>query len=156
MAGHLDTRRLVRAPRVLTWEMATSPTLRHGSGRHEVLASDDGRGTTTLRISTPPDERGRVWTYDVERVLDRRLHTVYARRFNTPVFRYSHAWWSYEAVPEGTCIRCVQDFETAPPSPLDDRGMEEVMGRATAAGLREVAALVEAAAADSRPSGGPP
>lgn len=149
MAAHLDCERWVRAPLALTWAMAAAATVRHGRGHHEVLATDAAGGRTTLRVTTPPDRDGRTWTYDVERVLDEGQHTVYARRFHSPAFRYATAWWCYEAVEGGTRIRCVQDFETMPDAPLQDAAMAVVVERSTLAGLGEVAALVEAAARDT-------
>src|SRR5918911_1074153 len=109
MAGHVDSRILVRVPLAVTWEVANSyeDDTRHDSEGHAIVATDAHRRAVTLRVATPPDAEGRSWTYYVERVQDPERHTVYARRFGNPFFVYSHALWVYRQVAGGSEIRCV-------------------------------------------------
>jgi len=152
VAAHVENSVVVRAPRALAWELAISDAMRHAGGRHEVLRRDEDRRSVTLRIVTPPDEAGRSWTYDVERIADPERHTVYARRGGNPHWLYAHAWWAYEETQDGTVVRCVQDFEMAPGAPVDDAEMARVLERATRASLERMAAHVERVHAERAPT----
>lgn len=148
MSAHLDTRVNIKAPLELTWRLGNSreDDQRHVADDHALVSEDPRRNSHVLRIATPPDEAGRVWHYFVERIIDEGRHIVYARRWGNPNFRYSTAIWIYREIPEGTEIRCVQDFEMADESPVDDTAMTEVLRKGTERALTKTARVVEAAA----------
>jgi aromatase len=145
MSGHIDSRITVQAPLDLLWQVANSTEndRQHEADGHDVVATDPERGSVTLRIQTPPDADGRSWSYLVERVLDPDRHTVYARRWGNEYFRYSHALWSYSGTGTTSEIRCVQDFEMTPGSPVDDARMEQIIRFGTEKAMRATAQLVE-------------
>lgn len=147
MAGHIDIQAVVKAPLELTWRLANSTEndRRHAPDGHQLLAEDPARHSRVLRVVSPPDPRGRVWEYQVERILDPERRTAYARRFANPYFRYSVALWVYQEAPGGaSLIRTVQDFEMTPDSPVDDDTMGEIIRRGTEGALRKTVEFVEA------------
>jgi aromatase len=71
-------------------------------------------------VTTPPDDRGRSFSYRVERVADPLTRTVYSRRYDSPDLRYSHVWFAYTPEGAGTRMRCVVDFELADGARTDE------------------------------------
>jgi aromatase len=146
VAGHTDVEVVVRAPLETVWTVSNAHEL-WSAERHKLYFSrDDGRWIS-FQVTSPPDERGRSWTYNVDRSQYPEQHTVYSRRWGNPELVYSVAWWLYSEVPEGTKIRCVQDFEMAADASVDDREMERIVENTSRGALTRMAARVEAAAA---------
>ena|SRR2546430_92005 len=151
MAGHIDVRVVLPAPRALAWAV-TNDVSGWDRRTHELLeVSDDGL-RVSFRMTAPLGGGGDTWSYCVDRRLDPANHLVYARRWGSPILRYSVAWWLYEEVPEGTLLRTVQDFEMADGAPMDDARMQELLARGTRASMERMAQRVAAAAGQDVPS----
>jgi hypothetical protein len=152
MSGHVDIRALVAAPLDTVWDAANDPAVWRGAG-HPVddLIHDGDR--VRFRVATAPDAAGRRFSYQVERTADRSARTVYSRRFDSPEFRYSHVWFGYRQLAEGTEMRCVVDFEMRPEATLGDGEMAVVMERALARNLQETARRIEGAQSEGNGDG---
>jgi hypothetical protein len=131
MAGHVDVRVVARAPVERVWAVATDPAQWARAG-HPVR--DVERRGDRLRF--------RAATGLVERVEDVRHRTVYSRRIDSDEFVYCHLWFGHEEVADGTELRCVADFETAPGA-AGDAETEAVMTRTLRANLSATASLAE-------------
>jgi hypothetical protein len=132
MAGHVDVRVVARAPLERVWAVATDPAEWARAG-HPVR--DVERRGDRLRFG--------AGTGLVERVEDVRHRTVYSRRVDPGEFLYCHLWFGHEEVADGTELRCVADFETAPGGAGGDPEMEAVLFRALRANLAATARLAE-------------
>jgi hypothetical protein len=132
MAGHVDVRVVARAPVERVWAASTDPEQWAQAG-HPV--QDIRRHGDRLRFRVSPGGL-------VERVEDEIHRTVYSRRLDKD-FVYCHVWFGHEEVPDGTEIRCVADFETAPWAMATDTEMEAVIRRALKANLAATARMAE-------------
>lgn len=141
MAGHIDVSVLIRAPVASTWAITNDP--RAWSGGGQGVEVDPTTGALRFRVTTSPDDRGRTWTYGVVRTPDAATRTVYSRRTGSCEFLYAHTWYHYAPEDEGTRLRCVIDFEMAHGGEVGDFEMEEIIGRATARAMEDMASRVE-------------
>jgi aromatase len=144
VAGHVDVRTLVDAPLAAVWAAANDPAEWAGAG-HPVRDVTGGGDRIRFSVTTPPDEQGRSFSYDVERTADERSGTVYSRRIGSPDFRYSHVWFRYAEAGPVTEVRCVVDFEMTDEAPLGDAEMAELMARGLRRNLTETARRIEGA-----------
>lgn len=144
MAAHVDVRTLVAAPLDMVWAAANDPAGWAGAG-HPVrdLTVEDDR--VRFAVTTPPDERGRSFSYSVERSPNQAARTVYSRRFGSADFRYSHVWFAYSAAGTATEVRCVVDFEMTAEASLGDAEMAALMERGLRRNLTETARRIEGA-----------
>jgi aromatase len=122
MSSRIDNTILVKAPLDLVWEMTNDveswPHLFTEYSEAEIVARDGG--TLRIRLTTHPDENGKVWSWESERTPHPETHTVTARRtdFSTGPFASMEIHWEYREVPEGVEMRWVQDFELKPGLPF--------------------------------------
>jgi hypothetical protein len=152
MAGHVDLRVIALAPLERVWAVANDPVEWARAG-HAVQELVDLGDRLRFRVTMPGDEGSSAWTYVVERVMDVERRTVYSRWLEIDHFTYTHLWFSYEPVEQGTEIRCVVDFEMAPESLVQDREMEAAMVLALGRNLAASARLAEASAGATSRSG---
>ncbi|MFR9728425.1 SRPBCC family protein [Saccharopolyspora sp. MS10] len=142
----------IRAPLPLVWEMtndvASWPKLFAEYARSEVLRREGD--TIDFRLTTHPDEQGRVWSWVSRRVLDVGARTVRARRLETGPFEYVHLHWTYQDTAPGTVLRWVQEFAMRPEAPFDDEAMTARLNSATRANMTRIKAVVERAAREAR------
>ena len=151
MAGHTDNSVVINAPLDLVWALTNDldrwPELFTEYARVETL---DDRGTAIrFRLTTHPDDQGRVWSWVSEREPDVATNTVRARRVDTGVFKYMSLFWEYRPAPEGVCLRWVQDFEMKSGSFTDDVGMAARLNEMTRRQLDHIKERVEKAAAEA-------
>jgi hypothetical protein len=141
MAAHVDVRVIVRADPEVVWRHAINPAA-WGAAGHPVQNLAGTGDVSTFSVTTPPDERGRSWHYQVERVVDEPSRTVYSRRFGGD-FRYGHVWYAYTPAPAGTEMRCVVDFELTAGAGITDEEMADVMARAMQKNMTATARQIE-------------
>ena len=131
MTAHTDNQIVIAAPLALTWEITNDldnwPQLFSEYAEVEVLSREGDK--TTFRLTMHPDDNDQVWSWVSEREVDRRAHTVSARRVEPGPFRFMEIRWEYQEVPDGTRMRWVQDFEMNPDAPVDDQGMADHINR---------------------------
>src|SRR6266852_2931421 len=144
MAGHVDISQVIPADLDTTWRITNDPAhLRAGHSDTTILRSDPERNAITLRIVATSREGGKSWQYHVERIQDPTHKLVYAHRWGSLDFTYSHAVWHYDALADGqTRVRCIQDFEVSGHSKLSDSEMERIIDDATKKALSRTAELV--------------
>jgi predicted ester cyclase len=142
VAGHVDVRQLVRAPRAAVWALANDPA-GWGAAGHPVQDLERIGDRVRFRVTTPPSQQGQSWTYTVERTADEAARTVYSRRLGSPDFRYCHVWFAYEDRDGATEMRCVLDFEMTPASRLGDAEMAAVMERGLRQNMAATARVIE-------------
>ncbi|MFH8404384.1 hypothetical protein ACH4FX_06355 [Streptomyces sp. NPDC018019] len=145
MAEHIENKVHVRAPLETLWKLANSPEndRRHAPDGHRLVSQDEARHSLVLQVKTPPDRDGRSWSYFVERIMDPAHHTVYARRWGNPNFRYAHLLWVYREEADGSSIRCIQDFEMTPESTVDGPTMAGIIQQGTEKALQATVQFVE-------------
>jgi len=148
MAAHVDVEVVVPAPLDEVWRV-TNEHERWEARRHRSMVADEDGLRFSFEVTSPPDPNGRTWTYRVERCLYPEQHMVYARRWANPEFRYSVAWWLYDAVEGGTRIRSVQDFEMADGASVADAEMERIIARGTRGALERMVARVTGATTEA-------
>lgn len=145
MAGHTDNAVVVNAPLNVLWEMTNDvagwPELFPEYAVAEVLAYGDG--WVRFRLTTRPDEQGRVWSWVSERKADPTTRTVNAHRVETGPFEYMQLWWQYTEVENGVRMRWVQNFEMKPSAPFDDLEMTEYLNRNTVKQMAHIKERVE-------------
>src|SRR5687768_2096938 len=112
MTGHTQNEITIAAPVDLVWDMtndvANWPRLFSEYATAEILSEEGNR--VTFRLTMPPDENGKVWSWVSERETDRETLSVEARRVETGPFAYMNILWEYEKVPTGTRMTWTQDF----------------------------------------------
>ena len=147
-----DNSATVRAPLPLVWDMTNDveswPELFAEYARSEVLRREGD--TIDFRLTTRPDEQGRVWSWVSRRVLDVGARTVRARRLEPGPFQYMNLRWTYQETASGTVLRWVQEFEMRPDAPFDDAAMTARLNAATRTNMNHVKAVVERAAREGR------
>jgi hypothetical protein len=149
MSAHVDVEVVVPAPLDAVWRISNEHE-RWEAQRHRSLVADADGLRFSFQVTSPPDPEGRTWTYWVERCLYHPAeHVVHARRWGNPEFRYSVAWWLYDAVEGGTRVRSVQDFEMADGASADDLEMQRIITDGTRKALERMAARVMSALAEA-------
>lgn len=156
MSAHTENEIVIDAPMELVWTMTNDvaqwPGLFSEYAAAEIL---DRRGPTVrFRLTTYPDEQGRVWSWVSDRTPDPVTRTVTAQRVETGPFEFMHIRWEYEQLPAGVRMRWVQDFRMKPTAPLDDEGMAARINANSAVQLALIKRKVEQAAA-GQPVAGP-
>ncbi|WP_328612809.1 SRPBCC family protein [Amycolatopsis sp. NBC_00355] len=148
MAGHTDNEIVIDAPLELVWAMTndipTWTTLFSEYSEATVLSEKDG--TIRFRLALHPDENGKVWSWVSARTPDEATHTVRSQRVETGPFKYMWIYWEYFAVPGGTRMRWVQDFEMKPQAPVGDGAMQDRLNTNTPVQMLLIKDKVEAAA----------
>lgn len=151
MAGHVDIRIPVDAPLDVVWRHATDHG-RWGAAGHPVRDFATACGMDTFTVTTPPDDKGRSWSYRVERFTDEADKTVYSRRIG-PDFLYGHVWYCYRPSASGTEMRCVVDFGMAPEADISDDEMAELMASVMRRNMTETARRIERVREGARTDG---
>jgi quercetin dioxygenase-like cupin family protein/ribosome-associated toxin RatA of RatAB toxin-antitoxin module len=147
MAGHTDNTIVIDAPLDYVWRITNEvrdwPQLFTEYSSAEILEEEPGR--ILFRLSTHPDENGKVWSWVSERRPDPATHVVSAHRVETGPFEYMNIRWTYEADGEdATRMRWVQDFHMNPGAPLDDAGMVDYINNNSAIQMKTIKEKVEA------------
>lgn len=146
MAGHIDNSVVIDAPLQLVWDMTNDiagwPQLFSEYAETEILAQSEN--TVRFRLTTKPDEQGRVFSWVSERVAEPVTWTVRARRLDFGVFKYMNLFWEYQEIDgAGVLMRWVQDFEVRPDAPADDAGMTEHLNRHTRTQQQHIKKTIE-------------
>lgn len=153
MTGRTDNSTVIDAPMDLVWRMtndvASWPQLFSEYAEAEILEQDGP--TVRFRLTTHPDEQGRVWSWVSERTADVEHRTVRARRIETGAFEYMNIVWRYEQSDGGVLMRWQQDFHMKPGAPLDDAGMTERINRNSVVQMARIKDIVETSARAERP-----
>ena len=152
--GHVDVNVLVRAPLDLTWRV-TNDLSAWDRERHRFLDGPGSGNRVVFEVVVPATDDAPSRTYSVDRCADETHRLVYSRRWDNHPYRYSIAWWLYEAVEGGTAVRCVQDFELEPDATFDEAEAARRMGASARAALERMARRVEAAAGPAAAAPGP-
>jgi aromatase len=152
MTGYTDNTVLVDGPMDLVWDLTNDveswPRLFTEYAEATIV---ERRGSTIrFRLTTVPDEEGRVWTWVSERTPDPATRTVSARRVDPGPFEYMNLNWEYREVEGGVSMRWRQDFHMKPEAPFDDRQMTDRMNARTEEQMAAVKRNVEAAIARRR------
>lgn len=154
MAGHTDNAIVIDAPMDLVWNMTNDvgswPRLFGEYASAEILEREGP--TVRFRLTTHPDEQGRVWSWVSERTPDPGTRTVTARRVETGPFEYMNLRWEYRSLDAGVEMRWMQDFEMKADAHIDDSGMTQHLNTRTRTEMARIKSAVETAA---RVSSGP-
>lgn len=125
MTGHVDRSVVIAAPMTRVWERTNDieswPSLFSEYSAAEVL--DRTEDTVLFRLTTHPDDVGRIWSWVSRRTLDPVARTTRSQRVETGPFKYMNIFWEYRQERDGVRMRWVQDFEMKPEAPLDDERM---------------------------------
>jgi aromatase len=123
--GHTDNSIVIRADLDFVWRITNEldrwPQLFTEYAAVEVL--EHSGGTWRFRLTMHPDNQGNAWSWTSERSVDPDRYRVTARRIEPGWFEFMDITWTYEAHPDGTCMRWVQEFRMRPDSPVDDAAM---------------------------------
>lgn len=125
----------------VTNDVETWPELFAEYESTEVLSRDGD--TIEFRLTTRPDEQGRVWSWVSRRTPDAATRTVRAYRVETGPFKYMRLHWTYADTGSGTEMRWVQEFEMRDDAPFDDAAMVERLDRATKANMANIKKVIE-------------
>ncbi|MCE6997195.1 SRPBCC family protein [Saccharothrix sp. S26] len=143
--GHTDNEITIAAPLDLVWSTTNDvegwPRLFSEYASVEVLERDGDR--VVMRLTTHPDDQGRVWSWVSERVADPATRTVTARRLETGPFEHMRLRWTYHETAEGVRLRWVQDFAMKPDAPVDDAAMTRRINHNSGVQLARIKQLVE-------------
>ena len=133
MGAHTDNSIVIDAPLETVWEITNDvekwPSLFTEYSEATIL--ERKADMVRFRLSTHPDENGKVWSWVSERTSDPKTHTVKAHRVETGPFEYMNIEWYYEPAGSGTKMRWVQDFHMKPAAPANDEQMEEYINKNT-------------------------
>lgn len=134
MIGHTDNSVEIAAPVGFVWDRTNDlrgwPTLFSEYAGIEIL--EETAGSATFRLTTHPDDEGRVWSWVSERTWDEARRLVRARRVETGPFEFMNITWTYaELGPDRTVMRWVQDFRMRPDAPVDTEWMTANINRNT-------------------------
>jgi aromatase len=104
---------------------------------------------TRFRLTThpDPDAGGQVWSWVSERTVYPEAHMSRSWRIETGPFEFMKIEWSFEAVPDGTCMRWKQCFAMKPNAPANDEQATEYLNRNTQIQMRAIKERLEAAVA---------
>ncbi|WP_433324591.1 methyltransferase [Spirillospora sp. CA-294931] len=148
MTGHTDNKILVNAPMSLVWEhtndVAGWPELFSEYAAAEILERDES--SVTFRLTTHPDEDGKVWSWVSRRTPDPETRTVAAQRVETGPFAYMNIRWEYHQEASGVVMRWIQDFAMKPESGIDERAMVDRLNRTTAEQMAHIKKVLESRA----------
>lgn len=146
MAARTENEIDIKAPVGLVWSMTNDvrswPDLFDEYASVEVLAEDGNR--VRFRLTTRPDEAGRVWTWVSERVPDPATRTVQAHRVETGPFEYMRIQWFYTPTDDGVRMRWIQEFAMKPDAPFDDTAMQARINRNTRVQMALIRDKIEA------------
>ncbi|GII95071.1 putative polyketide cyclase [Sinosporangium siamense] len=137
---------VIEAPLEAVWgitnDIESWPRLFTEYAAAEVLKREGS--VVRFRLTTHPDEEGRVWSWVSERTLDPAAGVVTARRIETgPFLEYMNLRWEYEEVPDGTRLRWIQEFQVRPDAPVDDHGAEDHLNEQTQKEMIHIKAVIE-------------
>jgi aromatase len=149
VAGRTDNTVVIAAPMDLIWDMTNDveswPDLFGEYASAEILSKDGD--TVRFRLTTRPDEEGRVASWVSERTANRRTRTVHAERIETgPLVEYMTITWSYEQRDDGVALRWIQEFKTRATAPVNDAEAEAYLNKHTAQEMARIKEKVEQAA----------
>jgi aromatase len=126
MAVRTDNSIVINAPLETVWQI-TNDVERWPSLFSEYASADimERNGETVVfRLTTHPDENGKIWSWVSERTTDPARHSVKAHRIETGPFQFMNIEWYYEEGEGGTRMRWVQEFTMKPGAPLNDAQAE--------------------------------
>jgi aromatase len=145
MAGHTDNAIVIDAPIDLVWDVTndveTWPRLFSEYSAAEIIERQGRK--LRIRLTTHPDDQGRVWSWVSDREPDPQTRTVRSRRVETGPFEYMNIRWTYRALPRGVELRWIQDFQMKPDAPRDDAAMTDHINRASRVQLELIKQCIE-------------
>lgn len=148
MPASTDNSVVINAPFDLVWSMTNDveswPQLFNEYSDAQVLEQNDER--IRFRLSTHPDDQGRVWSWVSDRFPDRDARTVRAVRVEKGPFEFMNLRWEYAEVDDGTKMRWQQEFDMKPDAHMDNEQMTAHLNRATQSNMAHIKKVVEEAA----------
>jgi SAM-dependent methyltransferase/ribosome-associated toxin RatA of RatAB toxin-antitoxin module len=145
MTARTDNRILVNAPMDLVWEhtndVAGWPELFTEYATAEILERDGG--SVTFRLTTRPDEEGKVWSWVSRRTPDPATRTVRAHRVETGPFEFMNIRWEYHQEAAGVAMRWIQEFAMKPDSPIPEDAMRDRLNRTTVEQMAHIRKVLE-------------
>jgi aromatase len=99
--------------------------------QESTIISRDGN-KIKFKLTTYPDENGRIKSWVSERVINKENYNCEAVRID-PKFPFSFMiiYWEYKSQKNGTLMKWVQKFETDPDSKMTDKQLEEYLNKNT-------------------------
>jgi aromatase len=150
--AHTDNEIVIAAPLEFVWErmmdIESWPSLFSEYAKAEVIEQDGDRVQFRLTTHPDPDYDGKVWSWTSERIADPVAHSSKSRRIETGPFQYMNIEWFFEAAPDGTRMRWVQDFSMNPDAPANDEQAEEYMNKNTKTQMGVIKERLEAQSAE--------
>lgn len=139
---------VVDAPMDLVWEMTNDvlywPTLFPDYAATEVLAT--AGGTTRVRVTMRPDERGGVHGWTAQRVVDPATRTVVMHQVSGHAFAFLRVLWRYREVSGGVRLDWTHEFQVDAAMPYDDHAMVQVLQRTVPRQLDHLKQCIEVTA----------
>ncbi len=146
MAAKTDNSVTIDVPAEQVWKMTndveTWPELFDEYASAEIL--ENNGDTIDFRLTTRPDEQGRVWSWVSRRTADPTTRTVRAHRLETGPFKYMRLQWFYTEADSRTTMRWIQEFEMREDAPFDDAAMTERLNGATRKNMKKIKETIEA------------
>jgi O-methyltransferase domain/Polyketide cyclase / dehydrase and lipid transport len=150
MSARTDNRILINAPMDLVWthtnDVAGWPELFTEYASAEILGRDGD--SVTFRLTTRPDDDGKVWSWVSRRTPDPATRTVRAYRVETGPFEYMNLRWEYHQEAAGVVMRWIQDFALKPEAGFTEEAMVERLDRTTAEQMAHIKSVLESRARD--------
>jgi aromatase len=157
MTGSTENSVLIKAPMDLVWRRTNDvtgwPGLFSEYAAVEILEQDGDR--VRFRLTMHPDENGRTWSWESERIADPVARTVTARRTEPGPFQYMNIRWMYEQTADGVLMRWFQDFAMRPDAPVDDATMTARLNENSPVQMELIRNRLEAEARELAASGDP-
>jgi SAM-dependent methyltransferase/ribosome-associated toxin RatA of RatAB toxin-antitoxin module len=148
MTARTDNQILVNAPMELVWEhtndVAGWPDLFTEYAAAEILERD--ASSVTFRLTTHPDDQGKVWSWVSRRIPDPETRTVRAHRVETGPFAFMNLRWEYHQEAAGVVMRWTQEFAMKPDAPITEDAMRDRLNRTTAEQMAHIKKVLEARA----------
>ncbi len=146
MAGQADNEISIDAPIGFVWDvtndMRSWPDLFTDYSSVDLL--DETPTRVRFRLTTHPDEYGRVWSWVSERSADRATWTVRAWRLETGPFEYLHIEWHFrEPEPGCTVMRWRHEFAMRPDVPVSVEDMVVYFNRSAAIQMSVIKRVIE-------------
>jgi aromatase len=84
----------------------------------------------TFRLTTHPDEEGRIRSWVSLRIIDKEHYTCDAHRLDpADPFEFMNLKWHYKEVEKGTEMTWIQDFKPMAGCPWNDRQFEDYINK---------------------------
>ncbi|MBI3898406.1 MAG: SRPBCC family protein [Gammaproteobacteria bacterium] len=98
----------------------------------ESTVLERGENWIRFRLTTHPNEDGKVYSWQSRRFIDKDNYQATAER-EDPKFPFAsmRIKWTYEPAPEGTLMTWIQEFTMDPAASLSEQQMEDYLNRTT-------------------------